>query len=59
LGPDDALLLAELRNNPCLRADDQFGEITFRAERFPPAVKTSLDVFEQMLAPMQREMEPV
>jgi hypothetical protein len=29
------------------------------ARRFRPAVETSLDVFEAMLAPMQREMEPV
>jgi hypothetical protein len=57
-GPGYALLLTELHNEPCLWADDNFGEIAFLAERFRPAVQTSLDVFEKMLAPSPKEMEP-
>ncbi len=55
-----ALLLHELYNEPALYEDDNFREIAFLSHRFRPTVETSLDVFEQMLAPTphKREMEP-
>ncbi len=54
------LILAELINPVVTWPDGRRGEVAFHARRFRPAVETSLDVFEKMLAPMphKREMEP-
>ncbi len=51
-------MLAELRNEPRLWDSGNFGEIAFLSHRFRPAVETSLDVFETMLAPRPKELEP-
>jgi hypothetical protein len=54
LGPWEdtvALLLAELENPFFEWIDGNEGEISFRAFRFRPAKTTSLEVFEELLAP--------
>ncbi len=52
------VMLAEIPNPVQVWGDGNVGEVAFHSRRFRPAVETSLDVFEQMLAPGPKELEP-